>query len=123
MSVYKELGMLYRDIERQSTQIWPDAADKGVQVQNAQDPLLNRISHAIEMYDGEVDTTKYDTGLTKKVTFTGGMAMFLEAGFEKLVITFVLTKPDRKVFGYVYCEAFYSQATAREAMTIHQSLI
>lgn len=116
MSVYKELRVLYGQIERQTQQIWPDSADAGVEVQNSQDPLLKQIADAIKSYDGVVETTDYGTGMTKKITFTGGMGMFLEAGFEKLVITFVRTRSDKKVYGYVYVEAFYSQEIASKAM-------
>jgi hypothetical protein len=89
MSVYKEIGYLAREIKKQSRQIWKDAADYGVPVKSYDEPIIKQVKQMMEMYQVPVKTERYDGGFTQTFEFDGQWPAILEAGFQKMRITFV----------------------------------
>lgn len=89
MSVYKEIGFLAREINKRSRQIWNDAADFGVPVESYDDPLIKQVKDMMAMYQVPVRTERYAGGFTQTFEFDGEWPAILEAGFERMTITFV----------------------------------
>lgn len=117
MSVYKEIGDLARKIESQSRQIWNDAADFGVPIESYDHPLIAEVKAVMEHYEVPVKTERHATGFTQTYVFDGGYPAVIEAGFERMRITFV-SAPDRvrKSFkGYLSVETQTTPAAARKA--------
>jgi hypothetical protein len=117
MSVYKEIGDLARKIKSQSRQIWNDAADFGVPIESYDDPLIAEVKALMQMYMVPLQTKRYDTGFTQTYVFDGGYPAVIEAGFERMWITFTSAPHKvRKSFkGYLSVETWSSDANLRRA--------
>lgn len=117
MSVYKEIGYLARKIESQSRQIWNDAADFGVPIESYDHPLIAEVKAMMEHYRVPVKTERYDTGFTQTYDFDGEWPAVIEAGFERMRITFTSAPHKvRKSFkGYLSVETWTTPAAARRA--------
>lgn len=117
MSVYKEIGDLARKIKSQSRQIWNDAADFGVPIESYDHPLIAEVKAVMEDYKVPLQTKRYDTGFTQTYDFDGMWPAVIEAGFERMRITFV-SAPERvrKSFkGYLSVETWTTPEAARKA--------
>lgn len=117
MSVYKEIGDLARKIESQSRQIWNDAADFGVPIESYDHPLIAEVKALMQMYMVPLQTKRHATGFTQTYVFDGGYPAVIEAGFERMRITFVSAPHKvRKSFkGYLSVETWSSDANLRRA--------
>jgi hypothetical protein len=69
MSVYKELLLAAHEVESNSTQIYPDAADFGVRIESSDNKYIKTIKSLLELYDGKVETIKCEAGATQNITF------------------------------------------------------
>ncbi len=117
MSVYKEIGYLARKINSQSRVIWNDAADFGVPIESYDHPLIAEAKALMEHYQVPVKTERYDGGFTQTYDFDGGYPAVIEAGFERMRITFFSAPHKvRKSFkGYLSVETWTTPAAARRA--------
>lgn len=116
MSVYKELSFLVKNIRSRSRQIWNDAADFGVAIEDYNDPLIKEVKSMMEWYRVPVKTERHSTGFTQTYEFDGEGPAHLEAGFSNMRITFV-SAPSRvrSIKGYLEVETWSTQAAVREA--------
>jgi hypothetical protein len=71
MSVYKELFQFAEEVKKKSHQIYPDAADYGVRIENYNNPIIVNLKLLIGMYNGKVTTTRYATGATQEIFILG----------------------------------------------------
>jgi hypothetical protein len=119
MSVYKEIGFLVREINRRSRQVFNDAADYGVPIENYSDPLIARVKGLMEHYEVPVKTERYDTGFTQTFEFDGGWPAVVEAGFEKARIEFVSVSDrlNKKLKGILSVEV----STSPKALSMAES--
>lgn len=116
MSVYKEIGYLARKIKSQSRMIcW--AGDFGVPIESYDHPLIAEVKAMMKYYEVPVKTERYDTGFTQTYDFDGGYPAVIEAGFERMRITFTSAQYQvRKSFkGYLSVETWTTPAAARRA--------
>lgn len=103
MSVYKEVGYVVRQIEKESVQIYDDACDFGVPVKSLSDSILILIRDMFLPYcDNKVKTERYATGATQTIEFDGGFPAVIEAGFEKATVKYITIQNHSKDYiGYV----------------------
>ena len=102
MSVYKEGYHLVSMIEKASKRIYPDACDYGAPVRKG-DVLWNEIKQIIEWY-GNKETRVvelYSTGTTVKCTIEL-MDEWTTGREEHFELTYVTTRKDKNMDGYVY---------------------
>ena len=115
MSVYKEIGHFAHEVADKSKRIYKDAADFGVPIKTIDDPLVKQLKFLIEMYRMDVKTEKYSTGSTQTIKFDGGYPAVVEAGFEKATFTYVTTRNNKEMKGYLYVETHTSKEAKIEA--------
>ena len=103
MSVYKELGYAVREIESKSKRIYADACDYGVPVFSKDDAIIKLVKNQILPYcDNKVKTTKYAGGATQTMIFAGDYASVVEAGFERMILSFVTIRNSKDgMIGYI----------------------
>jgi hypothetical protein len=114
MAVYKELAVLAQKIQAQSRQIFNDSADYGVYIESYNHPLIKLTKELMKWYEIPVKTEKYATGFTQTFEFDGGWPAVIEAGFEKMKITFVGIQSS-KAKGYLQVETWSTPAAIVKA--------
>lgn len=117
MSVYKEIGYAAKTIEEKSVRIFEDACDYGFPVTSLEDPIFKLIKEQILPYcDGEVETHNYSTGSTQTMKFNGGYPAVIEAGFEKLTLTYTtIRKHPKGYIGFVTVNVETSEKAKQQA--------
>ena len=88
MSVYKELGYLVNQIQKQSRMIWNEFAYFGMPIESYNDPIIKWVKSVMDQYNVPVKSTKYGVGFTQTFEFDGGIGCAMENGFMKVKIDF-----------------------------------
>jgi len=108
MSVYKEARYCVDEIEKQSRQLFIDAADYGVPVYSFNDKIITMTKGImIDYYQSKVSNDEYGQTLS----FDGGKGAQMEAGFAKCSIRYTKMNPsltnhpslivDKGIIGYL----------------------
>ena len=91
--VYRELFYTAQQVEKQSIQLYPDAADYGVPIFSNNDPIIKMVKGIIDQYGAKVKTINYLTGSDQTIEISG----YDEGTRSEKLVTFTFTYTYTKV--------------------------